>query len=308
MINSDKINANSWFVVVNPSSGTTKFSKKWKLALNLLDFYQFDFNYAFTKTAKDEITLTQNAIKNGYKNIIAVGGDGTLHHVVNGIMLQMYEKTSNITIGVIPIGTGNDWIKTYNIPNDIAKAIKIISQKKTVLQDIGLLKFNAKTVYFNNVAGMGYDAFVVKKLKFFKKIGSLSYTFAGLFGMFQYKKSEFTLLINQQTIKTNCLLTVFGIGKFSGGGMQFTKEVNPTDSLLDITIVSNFTLWDLIVNLPKLYNGKIVNHKKVQTVKTSSLEIIPSNPETYFQADGELLGKGRLKVSIIPKAISFVIS
>ena len=76
--------------------------------------------------------MVQNAIKIGFRNIISVGGDGTLHHVVNGIMMQRYVKTSDITISVIPLGTGNDWVKTYNIPTSIKEAIEIIYKKNII--------------------------------------------------------------------------------------------------------------------------------------------------------------------------------
>jgi len=295
MINSDKIQTNSWFVIANPTAGNKRFSKIWKEIELLLSEYKFNYHFAFTHYAKHEVVLVGEAIKNGFRNIISVGGDGTLHHVVNAIMLQRYVKTSDITIGVIPVGTGNDWIKTYNIPNNSRKAIEIIHQQKKVTQDIGVLKFDDKTEYFSNVAGIGYDAFVVQKLKKLKKLGSLSYTFAGLFGILKYRKSEFKILINNQIIQTNCLLTVFGICKYSGGGMQFTKDVNPSNGLLDITIVSNFTLWDLIINLPKLYSGKIVYHKKVQTFKTESLEIIPKDKKNLFSSRWRVVGRRKAR-------------
>jgi len=86
----------------------------------------------------------QNAIQQGFRNIISVGGDGTLHNIVNGVMMQRYVKSSDITIAVLPIGTGNDWIKTYNIPNNIKRAIDIISERKTILQDIGQIESSRK--------------------------------------------------------------------------------------------------------------------------------------------------------------------
>ena len=119
----NKIDINSWFIIANPVSGNRNFSKLWKEIQQLLNNKKIDFSFAFTQFSKHEIELVQNAIRQGYRNIISIGGDGTLHHVVNGIMLQRYVKTSDITIAVIPQGTGNDWIKNYNIPNDLEKAI-----------------------------------------------------------------------------------------------------------------------------------------------------------------------------------------
>jgi diacylglycerol kinase family enzyme len=223
-------------------------------------------------------------------------------------MMQRYAKTSNITIAVIPLGTGNDWIKTYNIPNNIEKAVEIIYKKKTILQDIGALETENKTTYFNNVAGLGYDGYIVNKLKTLKFFGSAAYILSGLAGLLFYKKSVFKIIFDDKTIKTNCLMTVIGICKFSGGGMQFTKDVNTNDGLFDITIAKNLNIFDLVFNLPKLYSGKIVHHKKIETYKTSKITVIPQNSKPFIQADGELLETGKISAKIIKKAIQFCIN
>jgi len=89
--------------------------------------------------------------------------------------------------------------------------------------------------------------------------------------------------------------------------MQFTKDVNTTDGLLDITIFKNLNIFDLISNIKKLYNGYIVHHKKVETYKTNLITVIPRTSKTYIQADGELIGVGKVTFKIISKAINFVI-
>ena len=300
--------SNPWFIIANPIAGNRKFSIQWKEIQQLLNNKNIDYSFAFTQFSKHEIELAQNAIQQGFRNIISVGGDGTLHHVVNGIMLQRYVKTSDITIAVIPLGTGNDWIKTYNIPNDVEKAIEIIHHKKTILQDIGVIKTKNKSkTYFNNVAGLGYDGYIVHKLKTLKHFGSIAYLLSGLAGLFFYKKTVFKITFNNKSIETNCLMALIGICKFSGGGMQFTKDVNTTDGLFDITIAKNLNIFDLICNIKKLYNGHIVYHKKIETYKTKLITVIPKTSKAYIQADGELIGTGKVSFQIISRAINFVI-
>lgn len=299
---------NSWFIIVNPIAGNLKFSTAWKKIQLLLDVRKINYSFAVTLYSRHEVELVQNAIQKGFRNIISVGGDGTLHHVVNGIMIQRYVKSSDITIGVIPLGTGNDWIKTYNIPNNIEKAIELIHYKKTILQDIGVANTeNNKVSYFNNVAGLGYDGYTVNKLKKMKSFGAVAYLLSGLAGFLFYKKTIFKINFNSKSIETNCLMTMVGVCKFSGGGMQFTKDVNTTDGLLDITIFKNLNIFDLISNIKKLYNGHIVHHKKVETYKTNLITVIPRTSKTYIQADGELIGVGKVTFKIISKAINFVI-
>lgn len=298
-----------YYLIVNPHSGTRNFRKSWSQIQQLLTDRNVDFSFAFTQHSKDEIQLVDTAVKQGFRKIISVGGDGTLHHVVNGILRQRYTKSSEIKLGVIPLGTGNDWIKTYEIPLSIEKSIDILLKDHTIFQDVGVLQHSdGTTEYFNNIAGVGYDGYVVKKLNSLKKLGSIAYLISGLQGLLFYKKSTYTIKVQYETIEEKCLMILFGICQYSGGGMQMTKNAQPNDGLLDITIAKNFSFFDLIFNLPKLYNGDIVNHKKVATYKADSIEIQPNNAtNAIIEADGELIGTGGLNVSILPTAIQILV-
>jgi len=300
---------NSFFIVINPSSGNTNFKKSWETITHFLKLKKINFSYSFTEYRKHEVILVDKAIKQGYRNIISVGGDGTLHHVVNGIMKQRYIKTSKIKLGVIPLGTGNDWIKTYGNPLSIKKSINIIISNKTIYQDIGYINMlDNKIEYFNNLAGIGYDGYIVNKLTSLKKIGSIAFLISGLYGLFFYKKKKYQIKINNISLNKKCLMILVGLCKYSGGGLRVTKNPNPLDGLLDITLVKNFSFFELLFNIPKLYNGKIVNHKKVSTFKTKKIIVKNiSNNNSFIEADGEIIGINNFNISIIPQAIQFII-
>jgi len=167
---------------------------------------------------------------------------------------------------------------------------------------------NGTTKYYNNLAGIGYDGYVINKLNALKKMGSIAYLISGLQRLLFYKKSNYTIKVEGKTIEEKCLMILFGIGQYSGGGMQMTKEANPNDGLLDIAIAKNFSFFDLVFNLPKLYNGQIVHHKKVETYKIDSIEIIENNTKpSFIEADGELIGTGSLKVSLLKSAIKIFV-
>jgi len=272
-----------------------------------LKLKNIQYSFAITQYTKHETILIKEVIKKGYRNIISVGGDGTLHHVINGIMTQRYIKTSEIKLGIIPLGTGNDWIKTYNIPNSIEKSIDIIKKNSTIFQDIGCITLqNGKKEYFNNLGGIGYDGYVVKNLNYLKKIGSLAFLLSGLYSLFSYKKTKYSISIKNKTIQEKCLMIIFGICKYSGGGLRITENPNPTDGLLDITIVKDISFFDVLINLPKLYNGTIVHHKKVDNYKVKDVKII-NNYNSIIEADGEIIGNDSLNVSIHDKAVQFFI-
>lgn len=300
----------SWFVIVNPAAGNGSFNKIWNQIQHQLKINNITYSHVLTTHYKHEIELVHQAINKGYTNFISVGGDGTLHNVVNGIMTQKNIPTNQIKVAVIPIGTGNDWIKTYDIPLKIDKAIQLIKKQNTIYQDIGYLELENNSAYFNNVAGIGYDGYVVNKLNNLKRFGSIAYLLSGISGLLFYKKKPFAIEINNKLIETKCLMTLFGICKYSAGGMQLTNYQYSFNGLFDVTIAKNLNFKDLIFNIKKLYNGTIVHHKKVDTYLTDELTVTPisTKGKVYIQADGELIGTGKVKVKIYKKAIQFIVN
>ncbi|SEC42886.1 lipid kinase, YegS/Rv2252/BmrU family [Tenacibaculum sp. MAR_2009_124] len=302
--------ANKWYVIANPNAGNKKLkSLKTKIKYQF-EHYNIKYTFKITTHHKHEIELVHIAVKQGYTHFVSVGGDGTLHYIVNGIMTQNIISSHKIVVGVIPLGTGNDWVKTYNISKNIQKAVELLKKLNTTHQDIGYLELKNTSRYFNNVAGIGYDGYVVNKLNRLKLLGSIAYLLSGISGMLCYKKNNYDIVINNETLKEKCLMVLFGICQYSGGGMKLTNYTATSKGLLDITIAKNLNLYDLIKNIKKLYNGSIIHHVKVKTYKTTALLITPKSTEinSYIEADGEIVGTGEVKVSIHKNAIQFVIN
>lgn len=301
----------TWFVIINPISGNGSSKKKWPYIERLLKHYKFNFEYAFTQYDKHSVELVQNAIKKNITNIISIGGDGTLHNIVNGIMLQKLIPSQKVTVGVIPIGTGNDWVKTHNIPKKIEAAIQVIKNGNISQQDLGKIEFinnDKPAVFFNNLAGVGFDGYIVNNVTKYKHIGSLAYLYGALLGLFSFKNFDSKTYINSKEISGKTLMVLIGLCKYSGGGMQLTKNPNPFDGLLDISIAKNLSKLDIIKNMGKLFNGRITNHKKVDSFKSTAVKIeIEHVDAPFIQADGELIGTGGISVTLIPKAFSFYI-
>lgn len=302
--------SNKWFVIVNPTSGNGAAKKKWLPIYNELINQGFEFEFSFTKYDKHAVKLVQKSIKKGFKKFISIGGDGTLHNIVNGILSLNSLNISEIIIGIIPIGTGNDWGKTYDISKDYKKAIQIIKNKNIIKQDIGkiTIKETKKVIYFNIIAGIGFDGFVVYKANKYKNFGFLTYLIAALVSITSYKKSTLKITFNNIVLKEKTLMLLIGICKFTGGGMQLTKNANTRDGLFDISHISKFNLFNILVNIPNLFNGKITSHKLVNTYKTSNLKVkVLDSENAYIQADGEIIGSGSFSISLLEKAINFII-
>jgi YegS/Rv2252/BmrU family lipid kinase len=298
-----------WFVIINPTSGNGSSKRKWSEIQKLLIANNFHFEFEFTEYANHSTELTQIAIKQGFRKFICIGGDGTLHNMVNGIMQQKEVISTEIHVGVIPIGTGNDWVKTHNISNQFEKAIQTIKNGNLKLQDVGkidLIGQRKNPSYFINLAGIGFDGYVVSKVNKYKHFGALAYLSGALLGLFYFQNFQSKIHINSENINSKTLMVLVGICKYSGGGMQLTKTPNPFDGLLDISIVKNIGKLDIIKNITKLFNGNITSHKKVETYKSTSVSInILDLNMPFIQADGELIGTGNIIVSIIPNAFSF---
>ena len=303
-------NSKKWFVIVNPTSGNGKAKTLWPKIQQILQSDDFNFEFEFTKSGKHNVDIVHYAVNQGFINIICVGGDGTLHNTINGIMSQTTITSSNINVGIIPIGTGNDWVKTHVIPKHINKAISIIKNGKTIRQDLGKIEFlnsRKKPVFFNNLAGVGFDGYVVSKVAKYKYFGALAYLIGAVLGLFSFKNFEVEVVANSQKVRTKSLMVLIGLCKYSGGGMQLTEYTNPTNGLFDISIAKNFNKLDVLKNLAKLFNGTIVKLKKVETLRTNTITVTCKNKSNipFIQADGELIGIGDIKVSVIQKAFSF---
>jgi diacylglycerol kinase (ATP) len=302
-------NSVSWFVIINPTSGNGRSRLKWPAIEGLLKHYEFEFDYAFTEYPGHSKKLVQQAIEQNISNIICVGGDGTLHNIVNGIMAQSVVASKNIKVGVIPIGTGNDWVKTHKIPKDCERAIQIIKNGNIATQDLGKIEFlnsSDPLIYFNNLAGIGFDGYVVSKVDAYKNLGAVAYLLGAFISLFSFKNFKSKVSINSEYICGETLMILVGLCKYSGGGMQLTEAPDPFDGLLDVSVAKNFSKIDILKNLTKLFNGKINSIKKVQTLKAPSIKIkIDQNELPFIQADGELVGEGAINITLIPNAFSF---
>ncbi len=302
---------NTWFVIINPISGNGKSIKQLPSIKNLFKKYNLKVEIALTQYIHHENKIVKEAINKGYKKFICIGGDGTLHHIINGIMSQSYLKSNKIKVAVIPVGTGNDWVKTYKISNNIKRSVQIIKNGKSVYQDIGCIQFinNSKKYYFNNVAGIGFDAFVVKKVNKIKKIGSAAYLIGGLLGFLHYKKNKLEININKQYIHSKIFMISIGLCQFSGGGLQLTDYKNHKKRKFDITLIKNISLSKVLLHIKKLYNAKIIKLKEVETFQSDVLNISNTDDElSMIQADGELIGNGNITITCLKNSIQFIIA
>lgn len=302
----------TWFCIFNPIAGKHDPEELWKSINEKLDKYQLVHNVHFTKAKKDAENITIELINSGHRNFIAIGGDGTIHEVINGFMKQNIVRHEELTLGIIPVGTGNDWAKHHGINNNLDKICQKIKSGVVSFQDIGVASFisnnNPKTEYFNNVAGMAYDAYIVDKLEQrVKKPNKLIYIFSILKHLFKYKLQEATIRVNGEVSEGKFYTINVGICKYSGGGMSIVPHAMHDDGLLAVTIAGNLSKMEVIMNTYRFYNMTITQHKKIKSYQVKSIEINnTSTSEILLELDGESVGKCPARFEIIEKALRFI--
>ena len=301
-----------WFVVLNPHAGSGRGKKDKPEIIKSLNQSGITYKLAVSEFPKHTIELVIQAIKNGYRNLIVAGGDGTLNEAVNGIFSQTVCPPIEITIGMIPVGTGNDWIKTFGIPNNYKDAINIIGKGEPMRQDIGRITFaeNAlnQTCYFANMAGFGFDAMVAKKTNSLKDKGRK--------GISLYLQALGSSFINYQTCKTHIVIdgqeidelifsACIGIGKYNGGGMMQAPGAIPNNGLFQVTIIRKIGLFGILRNLTGLYSGKFVNDPRV-SVHWGSHVSISAKLNMAGEADGEILGTHKFEIELLSQKLNVI--
>ena len=305
---------NGWMVIVNPKAGSGHGLTDWPIISNQMNRSGVEFTCVFTEHKYHAVELTVKAINDGYRRIVAIGGDGTVNEIVNGIFIQQATPTTDVALAVIPAGTGNDWVRMFGIPKTYSEAVQAIVDKRTTLQDVGLITFHETKVkhtrYMANAAGMGFDAMVNRcfnRLKDEGRVGKWLYIRSTLKVLFAYKSKHFKIRVDAEPMYDNDVFSALvGIGKYNGGGLMQTPNAVVDDGLFDITVIKRINLFSVIRHFRKLYNGKLYNYSKVMAKqgKRITIETIPESP---IEIDGEAMGYSPFTFELVPQSIRVVV-
>lgn len=303
-----------WLVILNPHAGSGRGKKDRVEIVKLLTKYGFQFKLAVSEYPKHTIQLTIQSIEQGFRHLIIAGGDGTLNEAVNGIFSQTVCLPEEITIGMIPVGTGNDWIKTFGIPNEYKSAIKLLQKGDTMRQDVGRISFSenesAKTCYFANMAGFGFDAMVAAKTNRLKdkgRTGIMLYLQALGASFLKFKTAKTHVIIDGQEIDELIFSVSIGIGKFNGGGMMQAPGAVPDNGLFQVTIIRKIGLFGILRNLTGLYSGKFIKDPRVSTHNAHHI-FISSAHMIAGEADGEILGDNKFEIDLLSQKLTVIFS
>lgn len=265
-------------------------------------------NFHKTSYAGQAVELAKEQVENNVNVIIAVGGDGTLNEVLNGVLFHPYNDT---IIGYFPLGTANDFAKTageiYSVSQFIT-CLNNISVKKINVGKITCSTLNSKSArYFINIADTGLGGFIAKRLTQDKrKLGAqLTYLKHTISGFFKYKKTKVFVKMDEHEYEGNLLSIAVCNGKVFSNGLIISPKAKLNDDVLQITLFGEVTLWDYMKNLKNLKKGNIISHKNIHYYSSKSI-VVSSSFLIESEADGEYVGFGETSYEILPFTINLL--
>lgn len=320
-----------WFAVVNVYAASQTAAVLWKKAEYLLRQRGVPYHGTFTGNTGTAVELTFDACAAGYRRFIAVGGDGTVHDVLNGIANFVEWSAgsdnecdfSDFTLTVIPFGSGNDWIKSLGIPRDVDRVVDVITAGVTAKQDVVRVSMldpkalpeesEISVSYMANIGGVGLDAKVCERVNA-KKIegrrGKILFITSLICAIRERKSIPMKVIADDKVIFDGPYYSMaFGIGKHSGGSMRQTPAAVLDDFLLDVTVIPEVPMRRLIPESRRLFSGTLLDVPEVVSAKCTKVVVLPSDMSTpqLVEVDGELVGNAPVKLEVLKTQLNVIV-
>jgi len=289
-------------LIANPIAGRGKGGKVLPQVREALSRAGLEFSEALTTKPLEAIDLARQAAEEGYKLVVAMGGDGTSHEVANGLLSS---TNSEVALGLIPIGTGNDFAGMFNTPTDLTQVARRLCEGKTSLIDVG--RVNDR--YFVNVVGVGFDALAsIESLKIQSLLSGLPlYLLAVLITLRQYEVPHITADLDGEKVSMTMTMLCVANGKREGGGFLIAPDAENDDGLFDICLARGLGRLGILRLLPEVIKGTHVDKEPV-TMARAKRVIVDSPDPLPVHADGEIIytDAHHLEIEIIPRRLRVI--
>lgn len=297
----------SAILIVNRRAGRGIVSRSMPVIEASMKERELPYEVHYTESHGHATEIARAALKEGHRFLVAVGGDGTVHEVVNGMFEDGQKIVEDPVLGVVAAGTGCDFIKTFGIPSMPAHAVAHLDGPGSFTIDVGKITFGAEgeeaVRYFANIAEVGIGAKVVARAERLPRwLGPTVYFFAFWLTLRGHKAAEVSVDLVDRTYEGPMNNLVVANGQFFGGGMKIAPKAAPTDGLFDIQIEHASKREGLAI-MPKVYKGQHVPHPKIEEAKRVEVSI-DSEEALLIEADGEVLGHTPARFELIKDAIS----
>ncbi len=303
------------YIILNPHAGRGRAGKRRGELERLLQQAGIAFDLVTTHARGGATELTYQALERGYTRIVAVGGDGTINEIVNGIMGSRRRGKSRAALAIVPLGTGSDFIKVLDgvTPDDLTSAVQRLVTGQTRLVDVGRLKirnaFQETSRFFINGANMGVDAQVaVESLKIKRISGKMVYLLAIMRALANYKAYPMSVQFDDQQVYKRLLFTSVANGRCQGGGFWMTPDALIDDGMLDLCMVDNLRIDQIVRYLPRLMQG---THTRIRyvTMGRGHHFMVECDAPFPVAVDGEVAATDALyaEVDVNPEAIEVIV-
>ncbi len=282
--------------IVNPFSGVGRQKAIEKHLRQQLDHDKFDYEIIYTERQHHATKICENAISKGVELVVAVGGDGTINETARPLVGK------EIPLGIIPSGSGNGLAHHLKIPVEVTKAIKLINQKYT--KKIDTAEVNGQL--FLSIAGVGFDAFVAKKMSREKKRGFFKYLLITVSEYLSYRPKKFTLLVDGKKMKRKALFISLANSDQFGNNASIAPHAKIDDGMIDICIMKKFPLWKSIILAPMLFNGKIDRSPYVEIFRAREVDIKQKHKRINLDGESVKLSH-KLSIKVLPQSLTVIV-
>lgn len=299
-------------LIVNPMAAGGKVGRQWPRVRRILKEESVEFDAGLTEGVGHATELVCQALEAGYRTIVALGGDGTVNEVINGLMADG-AADPEVVLGIIPAGIGADLARTLGIPSNYMAACRRLLKGETHLIDLGKITYiyqgREAQRYFANVAGLGFDGEVVRRVTSGPRILSSStirYLGGLLTTLTTYENGDVSVTFDEKELRQRAFSAVICNGRYFGGGMCIAPGALLDDGLFDVIIIGDCTKLEVVANLFRVYRGTHLSHPKVDVYQARKVRV-EAQERMLLQADGELLGETPAVFQIIPQALRVLV-
>jgi diacylglycerol kinase (ATP) len=289
--------------LVNPASANGKTGRRWPQIARAAHAAGLRGEAVFSERPGQLGELAREAADEGAWLLVVVGGDGTVHEVVNGIA-----QREGVELAVVPRGTGWDFARTHGIPKRLAKALRIAVEGTARPFDLGRAVYtadgNETSAWFANMASVGMSGAVARKANATTKAlgAKTSYLLALGVVFARWKNVHLRVRVDEEERDALMEDTIVAVGRYLAGGMMITPDAEPDDGLFDVLLIGDVTKTELVRVMPKIYRGTHLPHPKGEVLRGRTVSIEADHP-LPIQLDGEQPGTTPVQFEIVPKAI-----
>lgn len=302
------MSAKGTLFIVNPVAAGRKTGRVWPSIEGELRSVGLPFDHCFTEARGHATVLAREGVEKGYETIVAVGGDGTVNEVVNGLMLPGSEEAGAI-LGVVITGRGSDLARTIGIPSHYGQACARLAGDRTTTLDLALVEFHVqgeqRQRYMVNVGGCGFDGEVAERANRAPNFmgGTVPYLTSLVTTLITYQNKALELVLDdREPIKMVANSVVVANCQYFGGGMRVAPDADPHDGLLDVVVIGDIDKVEYLFTVPKVYDGTHITHPQVDTYRARRVEV-RTQQRLMLQIEGEVCGEAPLSFQVIPSAL-----